>query len=250
MFKTLKAKSGVRYGISGADSKEPSPILLNIANDIESTLQMDQFNKIGCILEQQGFRTATLDSPCHGRDQRKNEPEGMLGWRKRMEKGEPFIEEFSARASAVMDDLIASGRADPERIVLCGTSRGGFLALHLAAAEPRPKCVVAFAPLTHPYVLREFAGAEENPAVRQTALTHIAPKLAGRSIWVVIGSNDYRVETDQVIGFTRRVIEESMLQNKPYGLELHVVGSDGHGLPEDAHEQAAAWVSKQLAPEK
>lgn len=248
MLQKFTTPNGVPYVIQGTIPETPSPVLLNIANDMESTLQLDQFNQVGKVLAAQGFLSVSLDFPSHGGDLRKGEAEGMTGWRKRAEAGEPFIPEFIARASSVLDDLINTGRADPNRIAACGTSRGGFLMLHFAAADPRPKCIAAFAPLTHPYVLREFAGCEENPLARQLSVSGIAPRLAGRPIWIMIGNSDYRVETDLVIAFTRRVIEESMFQNLPYGMELHVMASDGHSLPTGSHEQAAAWIVKQLSP--
>ena len=54
--------------------------------------------------------------------------------------------------------------------------------------------------------LREFRGTPEPEKAEKLSLVEIAPKLAGRAVWVSIGNHDLRVNTDQVIAFTRAIV--------------------------------------------
>ena len=85
-----------------------------------------------------------------------------------------FVAEFNNRLSKVLDHLIKQGISDPEKIAACGTSRGGFLALHAAIHDPRVKCVAGFAPVTDLSVLREFKSTSECQLVKKFNLINRA----------------------------------------------------------------------------
>jgi dienelactone hydrolase len=210
------------------------------------TLQSDDYNKVGKSLIPQGYICVALDLPCHGKNVRADEPPGLDGWAARLSKGEDPISPFTKDASSVLDHLIAEGLTDPARVAVCGTSRGGFAALHFAAAEPRARCAAAFAPVTDLLALREFTGQDRNEPTNALALRHLDGKLAGRPIWMCIGNHDERVDTDFAIGFTRDVVKASVAQKKKALIELHVMTSEGHSIHPTAHEEAAAWIAKQL----
>jgi CubicO group peptidase (beta-lactamase class C family)/dienelactone hydrolase len=238
--------SGVRFGAMGPKPTAPAPTLFVFANDINGTLQSDDYNKAGKLLIPQGFICVALDLPCHGKNIRAEEPQGLDGWATRLRKGEDPISPFTKDASAVLDHLIAAGLADPARVAVCGTSRGGFAALHFAAAEPRVRCAAAFAPVTDLLALREFTGQEKQQLTNDLALRHLSLKLAGRPIWMCIGNNDERVDTDRAISFSRDVVKSSVAQKKKSLIELHVMTSEGHTIHPTAHEEAAAWMAKQF----
>lgn len=237
---------GVRFGAMGARPAAPAPTLFVFANDIMGTLQSDDYNKAGKTLISQGYICVALDLPCHGKNVRADEPQGLDGWASRLNKGEDPIFPFTKDASAVLDHLIAEGLTDPARVAVCGTSRGGFAALHFAAAEPRVRCAAAFAPVTDLLALSEFTGQEKNQPTNELALRHRAEKLSGRPIWVCIGNHDERVDTDRAIAFTRSVVAASVPEKKKALIELHVMTSEGHTIHPTAHEEAAAWIARQL----
>ena len=60
---------------------------------------------------------------------------GLSGWRHLAGKKRDFVAESNGRLTRVLDHLIKSGIADPKRIAACGTSRGGFLAIHFAVHD-------------------------------------------------------------------------------------------------------------------
>jgi dienelactone hydrolase len=244
---TLSTRSGVRFGIWPGKPKAPAPTLFIFAATINETLDDPYFRQSGNVLGERGYLCVSVDLPCHGQERRPDEPEGLAGWRKRCDRGEDFMEEFTARARAVLDYLVEEGLAEPKRVAACGTSRGGFAALHFAASEPRVKCVAAFAPVVDLRALAEFKGAEARPLVRTLDLMSRADDLAGRAFWLTIGDRDERVGTDHVIAFARRVTTCSLAKQKPALVDLHVLSEPrGHTTPAGAPQDAAEWIDRQI----
>lgn len=252
----LQTDSGIRFGLLGEKGPTPAPTLFVFAMGIEETLGDDDYVKVGRILGKEGYITFSLDLPCHGPDVRPGETaNSMSGWRSRLEKGEDFVADFVPKASAVLDYLIREGYTDPHQVAASGTSRGGFIALQFAAAEPRVKSVAAFVPVTNLLALSEFVGMEreQSPAgkaafrkARTLALINVADKLTGRPIWICIGNDDRRVGTDNAIGFSRRLVEAAYAQNEWAAVDLHVTATEGHRVYDTAHEDAAAWILAQM----
>ena len=173
----LTTKTGVRFGIWPAKPQSPAPTLFLLANSIEGTLNDLYFRQSGNMLAKQGYLCVSVDLPCHGQERRKGEPAELVGWRRRCELGDDFVADVTKRCSAVLDELIATGLTDAEKIAVCGTSRGGFMGMHFAAADPRVKCVVAFGLLTDMTVLREFNGIERRELAQAARRSvHPAPR--------------------------------------------------------------------------
>ena len=262
----LHTASGVRFGVLGEKAATPSPTLFVFANDIEGTLESDNFNMVGHLLAKRGWLSISLDLPCHGKNLLSGEAGGSLEcWRARLESGRNFMPGFMANITDVLDYLIQHRYTDVNRVAVCGTSRGGFIALHFAAVESRVRCVAAFAPVTNLLALREFAGIEQDSPsvlrmVKSLALVNSAEKLAGRSIWICIGNYDQRVNTDYAIAFTRKVVEASVAEDKPANVEIRVLPSEGyqvrvhdngHGIPvPSAHKEAAEWILARMGEAK
>jgi len=245
----LHTPAGIRFGVPGEKPARPAPTLFVFATGVEDTLASEDFNKAGRLLAAKGWLSVALDLPCHGKDTKPKEPAGLDGWRHRLEHGDNVVSKFVTKASAVLDYLIKEGYTDPKQVAACGTSRGGFIALHFAAAEPRVKCVAAFAPVTDLLALREFHGMGKHAGTRSLAIINHADKLAGRSIWLCIGNNDERVDTDKAIAFTRKVVAEAVARKKPAPVDLHVMATEGHRVHATAHEEAARWILEQMGQE-
>jgi len=247
-IKFLTTHNGVRFGLWGKDVNLPSPTIFIFASSIEETLGDPYYRQCGNALAEMGYLCVSLDLPCHGQNKRSEEPEGLEGWRYRIDHGEEhFIAEFNKQVSDVLDHLIANGFTDPGKVTACGTSRGGFAALHFAASDARISGVAAFSPVTDLAVLTEFDGAGHKPGVRGLALTGQAKNLADRNIWLVIGDRDKRVGTDAAIEFASRVWQVSKDRDLPAGLELHIMPEPlGHTTPAGASDQAAEWILKTI----
>jgi dienelactone hydrolase len=249
--KVLTTPSGTRFGLVGDEGKAPAPTLLYFALDLETTLGHKDYNKIAKLLGQKGVLCVALDVPAHGQDRRRGEPQnGLEGWRARTEKGEDWVAPIAKQSKDVLDYLVKIGHTDPRRVAAAGTSRGGFIACHVAAVEPRIKAVVCFGPDTELMALREFDGTNKAEAVRALNVAHLASKLADRSLWVVIGNNDERVGTDRTIAFTRAVVRAAVAKKLSADVTLVVDSATGHSMHESAHDEAAVWVLGRLQAAK
>ena len=242
-----QTKTGVKFGTWGDKSVAPAPTLFVLAGTIQETLGDPYFRQSGNLLAAEGYLCVSVDLPCHGLQQRPDEPNGLGGWQARARRGEDFAAEAASRLKRVLDHLIETGQTDAAKVAACGTSRGGFIALHFAAADTRVKCVAAFAPVTDLEVLREFKGLGQDPRTRSLALSHQADKLAGRAVWLIIGDQDQRVGTDNTISLARRITAASLEKKLPSKVELHVMPEPrGHTTPTRAPQQAAEWIARQM----
>lgn len=253
----LTTADGTRLAVLGERPQAPAATLLVFGGARRETLLGEDVNHIGRLLAEHGFISASLDIPCHGDDVRPGEEAGLAAWRDRIVRGERIFDEFAARVSRALDYLIAEGYTDPQRIAISGTSRGGFCAFHAAAADQRIRYVLAFAPVTHLPVLREFEGAREHPDVLALSPIRFADRLAGKSIWMIIGNDDERVGTAECIALTQAILARAPRGADPIPVELHVVATIDHRLhavrkPEykqwtAPHEDAAAWLTATMS---
>jgi pimeloyl-ACP methyl ester carboxylesterase len=199
------------------------------------TLSMEPYCRVGRRLNERGWNVVSLDLPCHGADRRAEEPAELAGWAARLAKGDDIVAAFRKRVSDVLDHLVATGVADPERIAAAGTSRGGFMAFHAAAGDARIRAVAAFSPVTDLLALREFAGLESSPLAQRLALRHFAADLAGRAAWITIGHADERVGTGNAVAFARAL-------SGP--VTLRVLPTPGHNSYPEWHDAAAEWLDR------
>lgn len=243
MIRDLRTPQGVTFSLLGERPDTPAPTLFVLGADATHNLSDPNSIESGRALrEQQGFLCVSLDSPCEGGDQRPDEPWGLAGWRTRVEAGEDIVADFNTRAGSVLDCLVDEGYTDPGRVVFLGISRGGFLALHVAAADPRVRAVAAIAPVTELRKLEEFTGLDDHPLTESLALLHRAAALVDRPVWLIIGDRDHRVGTDHTIALARAISRCSEQNGAPGRVTLHVVPADGHTQPEQCHTLVAEWV--------
>ncbi len=249
----VQTPSGIRFGVLGTKGSFPAPTLFLFATNIEDSLVSQTYNKVGSIVEQHGYVCVSMDLPLHrgagSPALPPGNPGGLPGWAVAIGNGDAVVPEFVSKVSQVLDYLIQEGYTDPEKVAVAGTSRGGFIAMHVAAADTRIRCAIGFAPVTDLTELTEFADLKENTLAKSLSLSNVAAKLSGRPIWVCIGNNDERVNTDRAIEFTRKVVAASVARKKPTStelidVELHVMPWLGHGgnLLSSAHDIAAAWL--------
>lgn len=249
-FRILHTSGSVRFALWSDKPEKPAPTLFIFAAGLEDMENTSYATEIGRILAKKGYLYVALDPPCHGADIKDKEPGQLPGWRYRLERGGKLIEPFTTRASSVLDHLVKEGYTDPGRVAACGISRGGFLAYHFAAAEPRVRAAIGFAPVTNLLALREFVGMEKHEATRALNLASHADKLVGKGVWMSIGNDDDRVNTDDAIAFMRKVVAASVAGRKGprtvVPVELIVGGTVGHTDVSGSHAMAAQWLDAYL----
>jgi dienelactone hydrolase len=249
-MQVLHTPDQVRFGLIGAKGDKPAPTLFVFAHSLE-TMQKDPiYTEVANLLTAQGILGVAVDALCHGEDSRPGEPAELNGWVYRLEREDDFTKSFTARVSAVLDHLIHEGYTDAERVAAYGTSRGGFLAVHFAAANRRVRAVAGISPVTNLMAISEFSGTKAREKAKQLSLANQAPRLAGCAVWLSIGNHDERVSTDDAIDFTRAVVREAAAKsgdrNVVIPVELVVAPAAGHTKIDQAHELLAAWIVKQF----
>jgi dienelactone hydrolase len=239
----------VLFGVIGDRGKTPRPTLFVFAHGLEVMRREPVYTEAARMLSARGWLGIVVEPPCHGEDVRRGEPPQLAGWRYRLEHDDDLASAFTARARTVLNFLVKEGSADPKRVAVYGVSRGGFLAFHFAASEPRVKAVGAISPVTRLLALREFHGTSRPEKVKQLDLVRLAPKLAGRAVWLSIGNNDGRVNTDDSIAFTRAVVAATARPEVPdliIPVDLLVGPTAGHTKIERAHELFVEWLSRRI----
>lgn len=235
--------------VIGRQEGVAQPILFVFQGSIESALAEPLYTEVARLLAPAGVLSVVLDAPAHGADAAPGEPPELSGWAHRVAHGKPFLDPFLARVSAALDHFIAVGWADPQRIAACGTSRGGFLAFHVAAHDLRIRAVAGIAPVTDLAALREFSSLNPPPDASGLALATLAPRLAGRPVWLCIGNDDTRVDTDRAIAFARAVVAASRAlpsPPSPIPVDLLVQSTPGHRSFAADHRRLSTWLRPHL----
>ncbi len=242
-----KTSDDVEYGVWNRVDDGPAPVLFVLASTIDETLGSAYFRQCGNELAEHGWVCVSIDLPCHGTQSVEREPAGLNGWSDLAAQKRDFVAEANQRLSHVLDHLIKTGVADPERVAACGTSRGGFLAIHFAAHDERVQCAAGFAPVTDLEALREFRAIADSPFVAGLSLKSRAEKLAGRPVWIVIGDQDERVGTDRAVAFAQKLTAASRAKKQKSRVEIIVVPEPrGHTTPPGSSKRAAAWILNQF----
>jgi len=234
--------SGVRFVVVGPRPDHPAPTLLHFATHAENTLTV-QSPRIAQLMAEHGYLSVSLDLPNHGEHEAaKGHKDGLVGWRERIKAGDNFLPTFIASVSDVIDHLVQEGYSDPGQMTVVGTSRGGFLAMHAAVADPRLHRVIAFSPVTDLRALEEFEGMEGNALAIQIKAVHLADRLVDRKVWVCIGNQDHRVSTHDTMATTQAIADLAAAQDQVGQVWLHVIPSYGHNVPRPAYDMAKDWL--------
>ncbi|QOZ78444.1 hypothetical protein XH83_25305 [Bradyrhizobium sp. CCBAU 53351] len=192
-----------------------------------------------CPVSDSRFVVASADLPCHGRDIRSGEPPELKGWRYRLERNEDLFGAFTSRCIERLDQLLAAGEADPERVFVGGVSRGAFAAFHLALRERRFKSVIGLSPVVDLSDLSEFEGyAGETGALHQRA-----DALGYVSTFLSIQSHDERVRTRSTIALADEIIRT---HPPPVDVTLRVEAGSGHTVTSQMRNAASAWIVARL----
>ncbi len=224
-----ETKGGIRFGLWSKNPVLPAPTMIVFDPGTVERLSDPYYQRRYQILVEEGYLCVAVDFPCQGRDERPGEPKSLDCWRHRIEHGkEAFNADFNARINKVLDHLIEEGYTDPKKVVVAGSSSGGFLALHYVAHDSRIRGGAVVVPVTDLAALREFEGMQKHPAVRALALTEQAEKLADRSIWVLMGDRDARVATGAAIQFAQAVWKVSAERDLTTGVELGLFSNLEH----------------------
>lgn len=242
----LKTDDGISFGLWGGTRGKMVPVMFILSATIEESLGDVYFRQCGDHYgKEEEWLCVSIDLPFHGKLKESGRPEALDGWADASSKGEDFVTRNNQRLRSVLDYLIGKGWVDTANVTVCGTSRGGYLALQYAATDPRVKTVTAFAPVTDLLKLREFTGLDEQQLLPTMKLSHHLTALAQKNIWMVIGDQDTRVDTHAALSFMNDLLIERERQASKAKMEFNVMYEPkGHTTPKGSVERAIAWLSE------
>jgi len=214
----------------------PLPSLFYFALSGPDTLTLDPFNQPVHFLRGQMIRIFSLTLPAH--EESLPAAHAMQAWADTFARGHDPLAPFLDQCQTALDFALTNGFADPTKLSTAGLSRGGLIAFHLAARDPRFRKILAYAPVTKLGALKEFAG-KPNP---YDAL-HLAPKLADRHIRFYIGNRDIRVSTQNCFDFAIALVQACKHSSPPIELILFPsIGRDGHGTSPETFQSGVQWI--------
>lgn len=236
------------YTLSKTFDPEPLPTFIYFALSGEDSLTLDPFNQPVTFLGDNSIRKISFTLPFHGGEL--SNTEAVKKWGTELLAGNDFLESFLSEAQQNIADLIDDGYVDPEKMAIGGLSRGGFIATHLAAREPRIKTILGFAPLTQLGWMHDWRQVDTGALPKSYDLMNIIDKLPGRNLRFYIGNRDLRVGTSACYEFIEKLADYSYnngFRSPPVDLIINPsVGHKGHGTLPHIFKEGADWLRAQL----
>ena len=217
-------------------------LVISLAKDGESSLSEDPYATVPQILIEHGHRAASFDLPHHGQrtDQHGEE---LIGLRNAYLAGADPFKTCVQDARELVDHCIRRGLTRAGRILVAGTSRGGYMALRILAADERVAAAAVMAPVTDWGHLTEFSDAARSGKTEALRLIQDAEAMAGRHVYLAIGNNDDRVSTASCADFFDQLTAVNIKhKGLPASVILRITNDAGHHLPAARHREAARFL--------
>lgn len=222
------------------------PAVFYFALSGQASLCTDPYNQPAAFLSEYPVRIYSITLPGH--EHESQFIHAIKHWAQEISKGNNIIQQFTEQTVQAIDYLIGNGWVDPEKIAVAGLSRGGFIAVHIAAQDPRVKMIVGFAPLTKLTFANEFSSLQDNPLAQSLNLHNLVKRLVGRQLRFYIGNRDVRVGTENCFRFVSELAEASFaLQVRSPPVELIITpsqGQHGHGTLPNIFQDGTSWLWK------
>lgn len=227
------------------------PSLFYFALTGRDSLSQDPYNQPARMAASTKGRIFSITLPEHGG----NEPDSnaMHRWALRLLDGDDFVSPFIVHCKKIVDFLIEEGYIDIDHLAVAGLSRGGFMATHLAASDARFKYLLAFAPLTDLYSLKELAesSSARPPLVDSLNLMSLIDQLHEKTVRFYIGNRDTRVSTARCCEFIIALSDAAYnKRHRSPPIELHLfpsIGHRGHGTPPHIFQSGIDWIKMHLS---
>lgn len=245
MIKSLSLNENIHLRYLGPDpDKGPLPAVFYFALSAEESLTLDPYNQPAIFLSEYPLRIFSMDLPAHGPGL--NPVHALRVWAKEYAEGKDPLSPFFSLADKAISELIKQKLVLPEKMGLMGLSRGGFVAMHIAALRSDIHTLVAFAPLTHLSKAKEFADIE----MQRLDLTHYLDVLKEQKMRLYLGNRDTRVHTHLCTDFVLSLAETSFASGQrspPIELILSPsIGHMGHGTSRETFHEGASYLGKRL----
>lgn len=228
--------------------KGPMPAVFYFALSGEDSLCLDPFNQVVQFLSPYPVRVFSLTLPGHEANLPKENAINI--WAEDIAKGKNFFSTFFDSVIESIDFALRKNFTEEGKIAVAGLSRGGFIASHIAAIDPRIHFLLLFAPLTVLKNAKEFTSLQDNAFVESMSLVHLSKDLCERHVRAYIGNRDIRVNTRACFDFIDQLSEDAFSKKiRSPQVEMVIspsVGHQGHGTPPHIFQEGANWLAKCL----
>lgn len=222
----------------------PLPTLFYFALSGKESLTLDPFNQPVVFLGKEKLRVFSFTLPAHGPSFENQQ--SMQIWSKKLDENENFVLSFVDSSIQNINFLVEKGYIDESYLAAAGLSRGGFMAVHLAAKDERIKTILGFAPITQVDFLNDFKDLAKNPLAVKLSLKNILNELADKHLRFYIGNRDLRVGTSCCFDFINELTEVAFQHgHRSPPIELIIspsIGYKGHGTPVSVFQDGAEWL--------
>lgn len=206
------------------------------------SLTLDPYNQPAALLFKKGYRILSVTLPGHHEGQDKHQ--AMEYWAHHLDELEVFLNQMHS----LLDQLFDQKLINPEKFILGGLSRGGFVATHLLS-HPKVLYAIGIAPLTKLTALSELK-KHSISVPKSLQLNELFEKIYQKSIYYVIGNRDERVDTHAAFNFIYKLADYAYHKRvRSPNCEMRLfpsAGYLGHGSLPFVFEEAASWVEKQI----
>jgi esterase FrsA len=243
MMTSIQVRDGLTLHHVGPSLEEgPLPSIVYLALCAKDSLTKDPINEPVQFLADQRIRFFSIDLPAHEND--RSPYEALASWAHDIEQGTDIFTPFFNQVMESITYGITNNLIDPEQLGIAGLSRGGFLAIHLAALDPRLKAIVLFAPLTNLATSKDLRPIADHPLAKKFNLEALTDTVTNKKIRFYMGNKDSRVDTKSCIDFAWSLMEKSTLRAPQIELIITPsIGQMGHGTSPEMFQQGAKWLA-------
>ncbi len=225
-------------------SEGPLPTFFYFALSGKDSLSLDPFNQPVAFLQGSPIRVISFNVPYHGPGF--SNTKAMELWGKDFKRGNDFLTPFFEAVQKNIDYLIDQDIVDSTQMAVGGLSRGGFIATHVAARDPRINTILGYAPLTKFGTMIKYEDAGPDSMARKFDLTTTIDKIVGKRLRFYIGNRDIRVGTHLCFEFIHELAETSFQDgHRSPTVEMLVgpsIGHKGHGTSPDVFKDGVLWL--------
>lgn len=222
-------------------------LLLAFVHDRNSVFDNERhFAAIRPFLES-GHRVLSFDIPNHG--ERVNAyGSDIRGMCRAFLHGEDPFRLFLEDASVVIEHCLTSGIAKAGRIAVSGSSRSGYLALRLLAAERRVAAGAFYHPVTDWRELTEFQEVRTRKEVIGLDISRYIEGMSGKYMYIAIPNHDTRVSTRSCCEFYLQLLEENSRTGRSTDLiDFCCTPDSGHALGQTWFELGGRSLLKAMS---
>lgn len=231
------------------ENELPTPdqiLLLSFANDRMTSLGTSPYSLAAEAFLGKGHCVLSFDLPNHG-SQINHHGEGITGFRNAFVAGTDPFQLFVKQGQSVVDWCITQGKATAGRIAVCGTSRGGYMALRLLAADTRISAGAGFSPVTDWRDLSEFERERDREDLAARRLSCYADTLASRAVFMAIGNHDERVNTARCCQLYLDILKSKQAaEYDPATLDFYCTEDPGHSCSPAWYQKGAEFLMNSM----